>query len=96
LGLLKQCGCDAGLIGGGYPCWVCDGDGRRMPTEEEVRTAIFETGVDFVEVGTSSSGFAGLCFGGDERWRVLVDNGEVETGTSVLLALLRALEVVGG
>lgn len=75
---------------GRCPDW-CGGREGILPTEAEVRAAIFEAGVHWVEVGGSTT-YVGLAFGGDERYRLHARAGEAGPDDLVLLALLRALE----
>lgn len=103
LGVLKPCEvcCEGRVADCSSPgeldaCWSCYGIGQRLPTEAEVRAALFEAGVHTIEVTETDTGFAGVRFGGDLEYRVRVEDEEVETGTSVLLALLRALEACRG
>jgi hypothetical protein len=74
-----------------FPCVLKCGDGRRLPTEAEVREAIFEASVTWVETGWSRA-FAYVMFGGDDEYRSEAHAEEAEADDLVLLALLRALE----
>lgn len=97
LGLLKPCVCCNGRLadcaGTISVCLVCGGTSRRLPTEAEVRAAIFAAGrrvqvytSDRIAsvvtmntgIGSSASGFA--------------EEGEAASNELALLALMRALE----
>lgn len=79
-----------------FDCLSCHGAGRRLPTEAEVRAAIFEAGdrlvggvieKDWVSLGVEVDG---ALHGSTAA------EGEAAPGDLVLLALLRALEVCRG
>lgn len=99
LDMLKDCVClgkpitiyenDRPLVE--FPCVLKCGDGKRLPTEAEVREAIFEAEPTWIEVG-SSRGFAYVMFGGDAEYRTRAYSEEAEPDVLPLLALLRALE----
>jgi hypothetical protein len=92
LEILQDCDCRSGCercvlpAPGGHSYAL-----HRLPTEAEVREAIFEAGVTWIEVG-SSRAFAYVMFGGDEEYRAEAWPEDAEPEL-VLLALLRALEV---
>jgi hypothetical protein len=102
LGMFRDCECamqhQKYVRVGGAPgeyvaaCVACSGTGHRLPTEAEVRAAIFEASVTWVETG-SSRAFAYVMFGGDDEYRTEAHAEEAEADDLVLLALLRALKV---
>ena len=78
-------------------CPVCDGTGHRLPTEAELRAAIFEAGWTVLVARRIEEDFVSLeiCRPSEQR-DVSAVLGEAAPGDLVLLALLRALEVCRG
>lgn len=91
VGLLKPCGDHV------YACprW-CDNKDGRLPTEAEVRAAIFEAGWPVIVMRRIEVDFVSLeiCRPSEQR-DVSAVGDEAAPDDLVLLALLRALEVVG-
>jgi hypothetical protein len=90
LGVLRPCGCDAGTVDGFGECIVCEGTGFRLPTEAEVRAAIFEADWNVLLIRAEPD-FARVevCRPSEQRDANAVRG---EADNLVLLALLRALE----
>lgn len=98
LGQMRSCECYDGRIYDGLgdhdQCWRCDGTMRRLPTEAELRAAIFEAGVEWLVMQARSDYIEMIP---DEAiHRRIAREGEAAPGDLVLLALLRTLEVCRG
>jgi hypothetical protein len=93
LGMVMVCEvCSGGGDLDGKAC-VCDA-GRRLPTEAEVRKAIFEAGWTDVEVSCDEATWAHVVvLSVDSRRTAAAKRGVDGSDELVLLALLRALEV---
>lgn len=102
LGMLKLCEvcCEGRVADCASPgeldaCWSCGGSGHRLPTEAELRTAIFEAGWPVIVMRRVEVDFVSLevCRPSEQRDADAIA-GEAAPDKLALLALLRALEEV--
>lgn len=91
--MLKDC---EGWCCEGYSGSICDDTARRLPTEAEVRSAIFEAGWVIVVISAGPASARVDAYRPRETCEGQSGQGETDSDSLVLLALLRVLEACRG